>query len=103
MIASISASELKQWMQQQLPFELLDVREPYEREADHIGGRFIPMEEVLKRAGELPTQVPLVIYCHRGIRSAIIIQRLLQKVGFTNLYNLHGGIAAWRKMESSAQ
>jgi rhodanese-related sulfurtransferase len=38
-----------------------------------------------------------VLYCAKGIRSAMVIQRLEEKYGYTNLVNLSGGMYAWRK------
>lgn len=94
----LSPTELWQWVQEQRPFTLLDVREEDERQLDHIGGEWIPMDEVLKRHDELPTHQPLVLYCRKGVRSAIVIQRLQEKYGMHNLYNLAGGITQIRQL-----
>lgn len=97
-LQDISPYELMAWIQAQRPFALLDVREEDERQHDHIGGEWIPMDEVLKRQQELPADKPLVVYCRRGVRSAIIIQRLQEKYGMHNLYNLSGGLTAIRQL-----
>lgn len=94
----LSATALLQWVQEQRPFTLLDVREEEEREHDHIGGEWIPMDEVLKRHTELPKDHPVVLYCRKGVRSAIVIQRLQEKYGMQNLYNLVGGITQIRQL-----
>lgn len=78
---------------------LLDVREEWEREAFNIGGLHIPLGELMQRADELPKEVPVVIYCKKGIRSQIAIQRLEQKLGLTNLLNLEGGLEAYKAQE----
>jgi len=41
-----------------------------------------------------------VLYCQKGIRSMIVIQRLSEKFGYQNLINLQGGMDAWLKMKS---
>ena len=94
----ISPLELRQWLDEARELMLVDVREPFERAMFHIGGFHIPMNEAMKRMDELTTDnnIPVVVYCEKGIRSAIVIQRL-EQLGFTNLYNLSGGISAWKK------
>jgi len=39
----------------------------------------------------------IILYCKKGIRSMIAIQRLENKHNINNLYNLMGGIEAWKK------
>lgn len=77
------------------PFMLLDVRETFERSAFNIGGEHIPLDEVIAHRDKIPTDTPVVIYCEKGIRSTILIQRL-EASGFDNLYNLSGGMVNWR-------
>jgi rhodanese-related sulfurtransferase len=74
---------------------LVDVREGWEREAFNIGGMHIPMGDLAARYREIPMDKEVVVYCEKGIRSTIVIQRL-EGVGFTNLINLSGGMKAWR-------
>ena len=81
------------------PF-LLDVREPFEHEDINIGGTLIPLGDVVTKASEIPTDVPVVVYCRKGIRSQIAIQRLQEKVGYNNLINLQGGIESIRNDEA---
>lgn len=93
---SISPQDLKQWMDEQKEFILIDVREPFERDVFHIGGLHIPLNDVLERRNEFDHQMPVVVYCEKGIRSGIVVQRL-EAFGFTNLYNLAGGMSSWKK------
>lgn len=71
---------------------LVDVRERFEHEEFNIGGILIPLGDVISKVNKIPTNKPVIIYCRKGIRSQIAIQRLEEKFGFTNLYNLQGGI-----------
>jgi rhodanese-related sulfurtransferase len=78
---------------------LLDVREAWEfaRAAIHVDGirtLHIPMNEVPARLGELEPAQPVVCICHHGMRSAQVVA-FLEHHGFTAVYNLAGGIAAW--------
>lgn len=92
---NISPNELKIWMDEKHPFMLIDVRETWEREVFNIGGAHIPQNEIIERKGEIPVDHPVVLYCEKGIRSTIIIQRL-EAMGYNNLYNLSGGMSNWK-------
>jgi rhodanese-related sulfurtransferase len=100
MMNEISCQELKTWIAEDKPFFLLDVREEVERNESHIGGTFIPMSEVMTHYELIPKNIPVIIYCRKGVRSAIVIQRLQDKAGYTNLYNLRGGMMAWEKLKT---
>lgn len=91
----ITPRELQIRLQQQELF-LLDVREPFEHEAFNIGGQLIPLGNIIGMAENIPYNQPVIVYCKKGIRSQIAIQRLENKFGFANLINLEGGIEAWK-------
>jgi len=94
-IPAISAHELKRKLDAHEAFELIDVREPFEYEIARIdGAKLIPLAEIGERTGELQREQPIVVHCHSGTRSAQAV-RLLQQRGFSNVYNLEGGIDAW--------
>ncbi len=82
-------------------FFLIDVREEYEHADFNIGGSLIPMNTIFENIGIIPKDIPVVIYCAKGIRSAIVIQRLQEKYGFENLLNLEGGMYKWRSVADS--
>lgn len=94
----VTVQQLKDWQESNKPHLLVDVREGFEREAFNIGGSHIPMSEVMRRVDELSVDddLPVVVYCEKGIRSCIVIQRL-EQLGFRNLHNLSGGMSAWKK------
>ncbi|HEY9176857.1 MAG TPA: rhodanese-like domain-containing protein [Flavipsychrobacter sp.] len=75
---------------------LIDVREEWEHATYNIGGVNIPLGELMARRDEIAKDETLVVYCEKGIRSAIAIQRL-EALGYNNLMNLEGGMNAWRK------
>src|ERR1700757_2063205 len=94
-IPRIAVQELKRKMDARDAFELIDVREPFEFEIARIdGAKLIPLGEIPERANELDREQPLIVHCHSGRRSAQAV-RLLKQHGFTNVYNLEGGIDAW--------
>jgi len=74
---------------------LLDVRDPYEREVARIDPSLhIPMIDVPARVGEIARDRTVVVYCHTGVRSAMVAGYLEQR-GFASVANLDGGIDAW--------
>jgi phage shock protein E len=57
---------------------------------------FIPYDQITERAGELPSQrdSEIVVYCRSGGSSAIAATSLVS-MGYTNVWNLDGGMIAW--------
>jgi rhodanese-related sulfurtransferase len=73
---------------------VLDVREDHERAESYIAPSIhIPLGDLSLRAGELPTDRPLLVYCHSGVRSAMAVDAL-RAAGY-EATNVGGGIAAW--------
>jgi molybdopterin/thiamine biosynthesis adenylyltransferase/rhodanese-related sulfurtransferase len=96
-IPIISAQDLKRRMDAGDSFTLIDVREQWENEAAQIkGARLIPLDELQTRLDEIPREGDIILHCHSGMRSqhAALV---LQQAGFTNVYNLEGGIDAWSR------
>jgi rhodanese-related sulfurtransferase len=60
-----------------------------------IGGTLSPMGTIVDRLDELRRDVPVVVHCKSGARSAAVVQALSARYGFTNLINLQGGITAY--------
>jgi rhodanese-related sulfurtransferase len=92
----ISVKELHSKLAQREDFLLIDVREPLEFETGNIGGKPLPMGEILNRLHEIPTDKKVVIHCKAGGRSGNVVRYLTAEKGFQNLYNLTGGILAWK-------
>jgi rhodanese-related sulfurtransferase len=75
--------------------EVIDVREPYEREAGRIPGtRHIELERLASEAQAVPRETPVVFYCRVGARSGMAAQAF-RTAGY-EAFNLTGGITAWR-------
>ena len=94
---SITVIALREKIDNAEGFQLIDVREAYEHEEFNIGGQLIPLSEIVQQVEKIETDKPVIIYCRKGIRSQVAIQRLQQKFPFTNLINLIGGTEAWKK------
>jgi SulP family sulfate permease len=75
---------------------LIDVRELEEYRAGHLpGSQLIPLREIIDKAGRLPHDRPIYLICRSGRRSARAMHWFLD-LGFTNVYNLGGGILSWK-------
>ena len=78
---------------------ILDVREQGEYDAGHIlNSKLISLGKLAGRIGELEKyrERPIVVVCRSGQRSASACA-FLGKQGFTQAYNLNGGVMAWQK------
>ena len=76
-------------------YNLLDVRTYEEREANHIGGIHIPLNELSHRLDEVVLDKPLVVYCQSGMRSVKAIEILQEEfldIHFLNLKNGMSGV-----------
>ena len=82
-------------------YVLIDVRTPEEFASGHLLGAInIPLSDLQENLRtwipRLPKDVPIVLQCRSGVRSAQAAQILL-RAGFTNVLNLDGGITEWTK------
>ena len=90
----ITVQELKQKIDAGEDFQLIDVREEFEFELSNLNGLLIPLGGILIEADKIAKDIPVIVHCRSGARSAAAIMQL-ETQGFTNLYNLKGGIIAW--------
>ena len=94
----LTVDELKSMMDNKEYFQLIDVREEYEYDIVNIGGELIPLNTFIDNPDKVNREIKTVVHCKSGARSAVAIRQLESKFGFTNLYNLKGGIIAWAKL-----
>ena len=74
--------------------QLIDVREPYERDAGHIAGSLhIPLVELSSRADEIERERTVVFYCRVGARSDMAAQAF-RAAGYRAL-SMSGGLVRW--------
>lgn len=96
-VREISVKELKNWIDSGAEnYQLVDVREASELAEANIGGKHIPVGSIVARSSEIDKTKKTAILCRSGKRSDMAV-RQLQQMGFTNLYNVAGGIIAWSK------
>jgi rhodanese-related sulfurtransferase len=92
---AVDPERVSDWMAQDEPPQLIDVREPYEREAGYIeGSRHIELVRLSSEvAGSIDRERPVVFYCRVGGRSEMAAQAL-RASGF-EAYTMTGGLVRW--------
>ncbi|GAB1463717.1 rhodanese-like domain-containing protein [Pedobacter sp. UBA4863] len=93
----VTVQDLKQKIDNNEPFQLIDVRETFEYETSNLNGLNIPLGGILIEADKIDRDKPVIVQCRSGKRSAAAIMQLEQVHGFDNLHNLKGGILAWQE------
>jgi rhodanese-related sulfurtransferase len=93
--SAISVRELADMRSTGKEHMVLDVREARELDICQLEGALhVRMAEIPARVDDLPTNQPLVVLCHHGARSQMVVD-FLRNAGFDNAVNLEGGIEAW--------
>jgi rhodanese-related sulfurtransferase len=86
------------WLAEDPTLQVVDVREPYEREAGHIAGtRHIELNALSSEAASLDCERAVVFYCRVGARSTMAAQAL-RAAGF-EAYSMTGGLLRWAQEE----
>src|SRR5690606_29900236 len=91
----VTVQELKEMIDRNEDFQLIDVREPFEYEVSNLNGLNIPLAGIVIESDKVSKDKPVIIQCRSGKRSAQAVM-LLEQQGFDNLANLTGGILAWK-------
>lgn len=94
---SVPELSVQEFASKQASYLLLDAREPNEYAVSHLSGA-IPVGYDHFSMDNLPDSIKkdqaILVYCSVGYRSEKITEKLL-KAGFTNVFNLYGGIFEW--------
>ncbi len=97
LMKEVTVQELKAMQESGEDFQLIDVREPHEYDICSLGGELIPQGEIPHSVDRVSKDKKVIVQCRSGARSGNMVQWLEKNHGFTNLYNLKGGILAWAK------
>ena len=93
---SITVQEVKKMQDEGVDFQFVDVREVHEFEADNLGAQLSPLGTVPENVAEFSKDKQVVIHCRSGARSGQACMFLAQNYGYDNVYNMTGGIMAYR-------
>lgn len=102
-VSKMSTDEAKKFIEGKSAdeYQLLDVRQPKEYEAEHLPGSiFIPLAELPARVGELDKEKTVIAYCAVGGRSRAAAQ-FLSGSDFKEVFNMSGGIKAWHGQKAT--
>lgn len=92
----VAVATLHQQLQQGTALQLVDVRERYEWDICRLpGARHIPLGQLHDRVAELDPGIPMVTYCHTGVRS-LRAAEVLAGAGYRAV-SLAGGVEAWAR------
>jgi len=101
--ASIIVADARKLMASRKDLLLIDVRSPQEYGQGFIAGsQNIPFIDIMEGRHSLPKDKPVLLICSIGGRSFAAVQ-LLQEKGYTEVYNLDGGLQAWRRASQPLQ
>ena len=97
-IGETTVDQIKARLDRGETFHLIDVREESEWAKDHLPGaghlgKGILERDVEERFPSLAAEI--ILYCGGGYRSALAADNL-QKMGYTNVWSMDGGIRGWR-------
>jgi rhodanese-related sulfurtransferase len=93
-LLDIDPARLVGWLQADPAVQVIDVREPHEREAGYIDGtRHIEMGRLTREAASVDRERPVVFYCRVGSRSAMAAEAF-RTAGY-EAYSLQGGLVRW--------
>jgi rhodanese-related sulfurtransferase len=98
-VRELTVDEVKAKLDRGEKLQLVDVREESEFAKDHLPNAIHLGKGIIERDVEdrVPdTSAPLVLYCGGGFRSALAADNL-QKMGYTNVISMDGGIRVWRE------
>jgi molybdopterin/thiamine biosynthesis adenylyltransferase/rhodanese-related sulfurtransferase len=97
--STITATDLRDWLESGKSIDLIDVREPAEWEIVRIpGAQLIPKGEFLNGSAlaDLPQDKQIVLYCKSGVRSAEALAAV-KAAGFKDAVHVQGGVVSWIK------
>jgi adenylyltransferase/sulfurtransferase len=98
MVREIGVRELERRLAEGARVLLVDVREPWEHDLAALpDSLLIPLGELSERADEVPRDLPVVAYCHHGVRS-LSAAAILEAAGIASVVSLRGGIDAWSRL-----
>ena len=98
-VKETTVDEVKQKLDSGEKFLLVDVREESEYAKDHLPGAVHLGKGVIERDVETrvpDVKTPVILYCGGGFRSALAADNL-QKMGYTNVLSMDGGVREWRE------
>ena len=90
----IEPADVADWLAEDQTLQVIDVREPYEREAGHIADtRHVELVALSAQAASVDRERPVVFYCRLGSRSEMAAQAF--RASGYEAYSMSGGLVRW--------
>ncbi|MDR4888271.1 rhodanese-like domain-containing protein [Fredinandcohnia sp. QZ13] len=100
----LSEADFKERMKKPKEFALIDVRNPYEYQTNHIKGAInLPLSKIKRNKVEIPTDKDIIIYCQTGIRSKQAAKVLRRRYRDLPLSHLKGGLYSLKTQATPGQ
>lgn len=94
-LKQLSADAFRLLLDRGEEFQLIDVREPHEYQQYNLGGELMPLRRIDSYTDRIVRDKKVIVHCEMGGRSEQAIKHLEDNFGFSNLFNLEGGIKAY--------
>ncbi|MCP4419070.1 MAG: rhodanese-like domain-containing protein [Chloroflexi bacterium] len=97
-VKNITPAQVQEKLDNNQPILMLDVRQPREyAQNGHIeGSRLMPLNSLIDRLNELPSDTLIICVCRSGARSRTACE-LLSRQGFSDVANMGGGMISWKR------
>jgi len=90
----VDPARVAEWLESDSPPQVIDVREPHEREAGYIADtRHVELVQLSGEAASIDRERPVVFYCRVGARSAMAAQAF--RASGYEAYSMSGGLLRW--------
>ncbi|MCC3358082.1 rhodanese-like domain-containing protein [Bacillus sp. REN16] len=103
-LEQLSEADFKEKMKKPKEIALIDVRNPFEYQTNHIKGAInLPLSKIKRRKVEIPTDKEIILYCQTGIRSKQAAKALRRRHKVLKLSHLKGGLYSLKTQAAPGQ
>ncbi|MEH7238760.1 rhodanese-like domain-containing protein [Bacillus sp. JJ1562] len=103
-LEQLSEADFNERMKKPKEIALIDVRNPYEYQANHINGAInLPLSKIKRNKVEIPTDKDIILYCQTGIRSKQAAKAIRRRHKNLPLSHLKGGLYSLKTQATPGQ
>jgi len=100
-LKQLSEADFKEVLKKQKDIAIIDVRNPYEYQTNHIKGAInFPLSKIKRKKVEIPTDKDIILYCQTGIRSKQAAKVLRRRHKNLPLAHIKGGLYSLKAKET---
>jgi rhodanese-related sulfurtransferase len=94
----VHPTDIDNWIENGISFQLIDITDENLMSKFEIQSDWIPARKLIENTHLLRCDVPLVLCCHRGESSFMLMNILYYRHNFQNVYSLKSGILGWKEI-----